>query len=736
MPRCFSLFLLFCLSLNSFAQEFGAPQSNPAPPNFLEAAPAPPVTVTLVADVSAMQPGKPFRLGVKIQHGAGWHSYWKNSGSIEQGPKITWELPAGAKAGELQWPAPEVLKVPLEPGKPETKTSYAYGHDYILWSEVTPSADLAAGSSAVFKAKAVIQVCKEQCIQKTVNLELTLPVAAEAAPDAREQALFQAPVPAVPDAWEISASETQNVVTLKLTPKAGANAPLKDVTFLSANPDLNAQAPQTFEKEGESVLLGIPVITGEEAPTRSAHATGLLLSPQGFGPDGKPAAIAVDVPLKSEAATSNGEVAPGASTPAGNLPSVPAPPAGFGGTALIYALGFLGGLILNIMPCVFPVIGLKILGFVRQAGQDKRKIVMHGLVFTAGVLLSFLALTTVILLVRRAGGTLTWGAQLSYPWVVFLMMVVTLVFGLSLAGLFEIGTSATAAGGDLTRKKGYAGSFFSGLFATLISTPCSAPLLGAALSYMFTLPPVQSVLYSQVIGLGLATPYLLLSLFPQLASKLPRPGAWMESFKQFMAFPLFATTAWLVYVIADQVGDAGVYGASGLLKVMLGLTVVAMGCWIYGRWSAPERPEKTQRLALVLGVLVLAGGMWLGWPNQVSATDKTAVNWQKWTPELQAKLIAEGKPVYVDFTAKWCQTCLTNKRVYEGQAVKDVLQKKGVVLLKADKTADNPVVDNELKRLGKEAIPVNALYLPGQAEPHILPEFLTEANVLEALGKF
>ena len=186
-----SFFLLFCLSLNAFAQDFGAPA--PAKPNFLDAAPAPPVTVTLVADVSAIQPGKPFRLGVKIQHGAGWHSYWKNSGSIEQGPKITWELPAGTKAGDLQWPAPEVLKVPLEPGKAETKTSYAYAHDHLLWSEVTPPADTAAGSSLTFKAKAVIQVCKEQCIQKSVSLELTLPVAVAAVPDAKEQTLFQVP---------------------------------------------------------------------------------------------------------------------------------------------------------------------------------------------------------------------------------------------------------------------------------------------------------------------------------------------------------------------------------------------------------------------------------------------------------------------------------------------------------------------------------------------------------------
>lgn len=715
MPRHYFLFLLFCLSLNAFAQEFGTP---PPKADFLNEAPAPPVTVSLVADVSAIQAGKPFRLGVKIQHGAGWHSYWKNSGSIEQGPKITWELPAGAKAGELQWPAPEVRKVPLEPGKPETKNSYAYSHDYILWSEVIPAADLAAGSSAVFKVKAVVQVCKEQCIQKTFNLDLTLPVAAEAVPDPKERALFQVAIPAVLDAWKVSASESNNVVTLRLDPKDGANAEVKEAVFLSANPDLDAQAAQTLKKGGQSILISVPVATGEDAPPRSSTVAGIMLSPQGFGVGGKPAAMAISAPIQAGAAT-------GAITSSGGN----AAPVGFAGLMGIYFAGFLGGLILNIMPCVFPVIGLKILSFARQAGQDKSKIVLHALTFTAGVLISFLALTTIILLVRRAGGTLTWGAQLSYPWFVFPLMAVTLVFGLSLAGLFEIGESATTVGGDLTRKKGYAGSFFSGLFATLISTPCSAPFLGSALVYMFTLPPVQSVLFSQVIGLGLASPYLLLSCFPQLASKLPRPGAWMESFKQFMAFPLFATTAWLAWVIAEQVGNAEIYGDFGFLKVMLGLTVIAMGCWIYGRWSAPERPAKTQRMAMALGILVLAGGVWLGWPVQSPSV------WKKWSPELQAQLVSEGKPVYVDFTAKWCQTCQTNKRVYSYKTVMDTLKKKGVILLKADKSGENPAADKELQRLRKDAIPVNTLYVPGTPEPLILPEFLTEANVLEALNK-
>jgi thiol:disulfide interchange protein len=395
---------------------------------------------------------------------------------------------------------------------------------------------------------------------------------------------------------------------------------------------------------------------------------------------------------------------------------------------LVFA--FIGGLILNVMPCVFPVLGIKIMSVVQQAGGDKRQVLMHGLAYTVGILICFWALGGLVISLGK-----TWGFQLQSPGFVFGLAVFFLIFGLNMAGVFEIGASAVGVGANLQAKHGLSGSFFSGLLAVVVATPCSAPFLGSALGYTVTLPGVQAMLMFTMIGIGLASPFLVLSLVPSLVAALPRPGAWMESFKQGMSFLLFGTVVFLVWVLT------GMIEGQPMLFLLFGLVVVALGCWIYGRWSLPHKPKRTRLIAVVLAGLAVVGGLAFGWPEAEVATveegshSEGGLTWEAWSPEKVAALRAVGKAVYIDYTAKWCFTCQVNKRVYKDPAVKQAIADKRVVLLKADWTNEDPRISQALSELGKAAVPVNVLYLPGVKEPVVLDELLSADGVVKAIGQ-
>lgn len=394
--------------------------------------------------------------------------------------------------------------------------------------------------------------------------------------------------------------------------------------------------------------------------------------------------------------------------------------------ASLLLLAFAGGLILNIMPCVFPVLGIKIMSVVNQSGEDRRQVVLHGLAYTIGVLVSFWALASVLLALRAAGGQIAWGFQLQSPIFVFLLTVFLFAFGLNMAGLFEVGSSAVGVGSDLTRKSGLGGSFFSGLLATVVATPCAAPFLAPALAYALSLNAIPSLLFFTVIGLGLASPYLVLSLFPKLVGLLPRPGPWMESFKQAMSFLMFATAAFLLWTLAGMVDEYG------LLKTLFGLVIVSLACWIYGRWSVPFKPRATRIKAVVLSLLLLVGGLNLAWPE---STKHDGLDWQEWSPEKVQALRDEKKPVYIDFTARWCATCQTNKLTYRSKPLQEEFKRRGIVTLKADWTNNDPRITQALADLDKAAVPVNILYVPDRKEPVMLPEILTVEVVKTALAE-
>lgn len=661
------------------------------------------VEAELLAEDASIQPGRPFAVGLRMRMDEHWHTYWENPGDSGMATTIEWTLPEGFSAGEIQWPVPErVLTPPL--------VSYGYEGEILLITEITPPADLATGAPVTLRAHAEWLMCREQCIPGEADLELTLPVSSEPPrPDSKTADLFaraRERQPIAPERpWPAVFSAAQNELTLAVDLPPDVELEADGIYFYPTT--LEAVAPgadQVTTVQDGRLLLRLTMSEYAEKPP--AELAGVLTAANGFPPDHPGRAIRITARPGDVAA-----VAGGAAT--GSAPSL----------ARVLPLAFLGGLILNLMPCVFPVLGIKIMGFVNQAGADRRRVTLHGVVFTAGVLVSFWILAAALLALRAGGEQLGWGFQLQSPAFVFALAVILLAFGLNLSGVFEFGLAATGIGGSLQTKGGYAGSFFTGVLATVVATPCAAPFLAPALGAALTLPAASSLTLFTVIAVGLSTPYLVLSAFPNLVRLLPRPGPWMETFKQLMAFPLYATVAFLVWVLAGQVENEDAF-----LRTLGAFVLIAMALWGYGRWTQHGGTTGRRAFGYAFAALGLAGGLFLGYPRDV------ADPWQEWRPGMAEQLRDEGRIVYVDFTARWCATCKVNKlTVFSSDEVKEAFARLGVVQLKADWTNRDEEITRALAKFGRSAVPFNLIYAPGREEPIQLPEVLTPGIVLDAL---
>ena len=684
------------------------------------------VRATLVAADSAIQPGRPFTVALRLQHKEHWHTYWINPGT-GLATSLAWKLPEGWKAGEILWPVPKVLR-----DKKGNVTGNGYEDDLLLPVTLTPPADLTPGSRVQLKAMADWLMCEDVCIPGNAEVSLSLPVAAEVPAPAPEWGAkigaVLARLPRADAAWTVSASRVGGEITLTIR-AAGATGAVHapgTLHFFAADGLVAYDLPQVLTTEGGVYALKLKA--DASAPADAKRLVGVVTAANGWKADGTLPGLAVDVAFAAapaaSAAKSPAAAASGGGSTAGAAGSL-------AGTLL---LAFLGGLILNLMPCVFPVLGIKILGFVNQAGHQRGRIVAHGLVFTGGVVASFWLLAGALAVLRAGGDQLGWGFQLQSAPFVYGLAVLLLVFGMNMSGVFEFGLSATAVGGDLQMKSGYAGSFFTGVLATVVATPCSAPFLAPALGAALAVPPLESFAIFTSIAVGLSTPYLMLSIFPDAVKVLPRPGAWMETFKQFMAFPLYGTVGYLVWVLAAQTSE------EGFLWTLLSLAVIALAVWIYGRWNAPGASAGRARFGVVGLIVVGAAGLWLGWPRPVNASatpaagQPPAVVWDAWSPEAVAKLRSEGRVIYVDFTARWCATCQTNKKiVFASDEVLRHFAENRIVTLRADWTNKDPRITAELARFQRSAVPFNVIWKPGRDEPVILPELLTPGIVLDAL---
>ena len=708
LPRLFSLCALALAALLPFAR--GAESH---------------VQASLVAADTSIQPGKPFTVALRFEHDPHWHTYWSNPGTGLP-TSLAWHLPPGFTAGEIQWPAPHLL-IDHSGGI----IGNGYEGELFLPVTITPPASLKPGTDVELVADADWLMCEEICVPGKATVRLTLPVSPTApAPDPSWDKKIRTVVQGLPRtdaAWNVSATRDAKNVTITVTPAfAGHRDHLpKDLYFFSDDNLTAYDQPQTAKDEGQGRYTVIIPLT-PDAPKDAPKLLGVLTSETGWLADGSLRGLRVEAPLASVTA----------STPIAHNPSPMAvPPAsGLGGTLL---LALIGGMILNLMPCVFPVLGIKILGFVNQAGHERGKVIAHGLMFALGVLLSFWTLATVLAVLRAGGSQLGWGFQLQSPAFVFVLAAAMLVFGMNMSGVFEIGLSATSVGGELQTKSGLAGSFFTGVLATVVATPCSAPFLAPALGAALSLSTAESFAIFTAIAIGLSLPYLLLSIFPAAVKLLPRPGAWMETFKQFMAFPLYATVGYLIWVLAGQTGE------ESFQSVLFGLVLIAMGVWVYGRWRAPGASPGRARFG-VIGLLVLLGaGGWLGWPQNAAAKNAAAqaagapeIVWEKWSPETVTKLRSENRIIYVDFTARWCATCQANKKlVFHNDEVLRYFHGQNIATLRGDWTNQDPAITAELAKYQRSAVPFNLIWKPGQDAPTLLPELLTPGTVLDALKK-
>jgi len=663
----------------------------------------------LISEVSACAPGQPFWIAVRVKIDPDWHIYWINYGEAGEATKLAWELSPGWKPGPVLWPTPQRQ---LTAGLMD----YIYEGTVLLITQVTPPSDLKPGDSAILKAKIHWMACADVCLLPTdteVSLDLPVATAPQFNPEAKsllDQA--RAALPQPPAMFDVTAWRQGDKLLLGLEPKPGAGvaAELKDVYFFSADGLTQPAAQQILHHTNRGWVLEMSRLAS--VPVEAKSLSGVLTVNGSWVSSGNISALAISPTLASEPPTQFAGVVqtPGAAVELGSLLG-------------ILALGFLGGLILNVMPCVFPVLGIKVLGFVKQAGAERQRVVLHGLTFTGGVIVSMWALVGVLLALRAGGAQLGWGFQLQEPKFVLGLAIFFLLFALSLSGVFEIGGSFIGLGSELTARKGIAGSFFQGVLAVVVATPCTAPLLAPALGAAFALPTWQAFLAFTCIALGLASPYLALSLFPGLAQKLPRPGAWMETFKQFMAFPLYATVGFLIFTLNGQIS------AEWFLNVLFALVLVAMAAWFYGRYAVPAASPARRRAGKIGGLLLLmAGTAWAYWPVQ-------EMNWEPWSTARVAELQKEGRPAYVDFTARWCTNCWVNEQiVFHSADVLKAIEEKHVALLRADLTKPDPVITAELARFGRVGVPFNLVYVPGRDDPIVLPTALTPGIVLDALN--
>ncbi|WP_035601027.1 thioredoxin family protein [Haloferula sp. BvORR071] len=653
----------------------------------------------LIPEVSAVQPGKPFTVALLLSHPEGWHSYFANSGGIEQPVTIQWTLPEGASAGPLQYPVPHVHEGPLNKG-------FIFEGSPVFLIEITPPASLKPDSKFELKGKAAWQICNPlNCVDEDLKIALSLPVKAAAEIDAAQSALFaqaRAEGPASPAGWNFRSENAGKQVRLLVTPPAGTTMPT-DIDFI---PEVRYLASvsqgSTVSQQGGDWVFTLNRVTENVLGKieQGKEVSGMLVSKSAL--DTKSGAHAVLVPSHA-------------------FSKPPAKPLSLADFLPVLGGMLIGGLILNLMPCVFPVLGLKIMGFVQQSGQDRRKVAMHGFAFAIGVLISFWVISGILFVLREnSTAEIGWGYQLQNKWFVYGLVMLFYVFGLSMFGLFEIGASATGVGGKLQSKDGLTGSFFSGVLATIAATPCSAPILGPAIGAAIVLPTVQFFTAFTVMALGLALPYLLLSLFPKLIDMLPRPGAWMESFKQAMSFLLIGAAGFFFWVYMDHVEP------DVLLLVIFGMVFIAMAGWIYGRWATPYRSAKARNIGRFATVLFAALGFYL------ATGPYKGLHWERWSQGKVDDYLDKDVPVYVDFTAKWCATCQVNKKVAYTPEVVALFKERGIIPLRADKTKPDPEIDAKVAEFGRAAIPVNVLYVPGK-DPIVTPEILTPDYMKELI---
>jgi thiol:disulfide interchange protein/DsbC/DsbD-like thiol-disulfide interchange protein len=684
------------------------------------------VKARLVSEVASVGPGQTFTVALELDIRDGWHTYWRNPGDSGEPTKLAWQLPPGFTAGDIAWTTPHRFEIaPL--------VNYGYAKHAVHMVQITAPKDLKAGAPVSLAAKASWLVCSDVCIPEDANLQLSLPGSAQAGSvDPASAALFTNARSELPSAQPAptSARIAGDKLIITLGPEWGAT--LSQITSLAFYPydegGIEYATPQTLTRGKGTVDLAMKV--GYQPPKAGAIRGVLVVTERnGTQTDVVPIEIGADFSGAGAAdikpAARFAPLAQSNKEPEHSLP-----------TLLLFAV--LGGLILNLMPCVFPVLSIKALNVMEQAKKHPAAVRAKGLVFAAGVIVSMLCLAGILLMLRAGGEQLGWGFQLQSPLFVTLLVYLLLAVGLNLSGVFEVGGGLAGVGDNLTQGDSYSASFFTGVLATLVATPCSAPFMAPAVGAALTQAPFNALCIFAALGVGISLPFVLLSFAPWMRRVLPKPGAWMDTLKQVFAFPVYATAAWLLWVVAQETSPFGLGAA------LAGSILVALAAWSFQKSRSSVGGGRVTVIATAVISLLLAIFLPIRFADVAAATPSDSAQarpgvdeWQPYSAARVTELNAAGRPLLVNFTASWCLTCLVNERnAFSDAAVQEIFRAKQVTLMKGDWTNRDPAITKALAAFGRAGVPLYVVYnsKPGVSEPVILPQILTAGVVQSAFA--
>jgi thiol:disulfide interchange protein/DsbC/DsbD-like thiol-disulfide interchange protein len=682
----------------------------------------------LVSEVNSIAPGQAFWVALQLDIRDGWHTYWRNPGDSGQATKLLWQLPPGFTAGDIVWTTPHRFDLaPL--------VNYGYAKQAVHLVQITAPKDIKVGAPVSLAAKAGWLVCSDVCIPEGADLQLTLPVSAQPGGiDPAEAALFATARSELPSAQPAASTARIEGDRLVITLGPAWGAALSQIKSLAFFPydegGIEYAAPQTLTRGKDAIELSMKI--GYEPPKPGA-IRGVLVATEQSGAESQvvPIEIAADFAgagagaAQSKAGPRFAPLPRAATEPAASLP-------------ILVLLAVLGGMILNLMPCVFPVLSIKAIGLVEQAKKHPATVRTKGVVFAAGVISSMLCLAAVLLVLRAGGEQIGWGFQLQSPLFVTLMVYLLFAVGLNLSGVFEIGGGLAGVGDGLTQGDGYRASFFTGVLTTLVATPCTAPFMAAAVGAALTQSALFALCIFAALGFGLALPYLSLSFAPWLRRALPKPGAWMDTLKQVFAFPIYASAAWLLWVLAQQTSSIGLGAA------LAGTILIALAAWAYQKSNSSSGGGRITVLATAGLALIIAVILPVRFADVAAAPSGAGVKsaqsdgqWQPYSAARVAELKLAGRPLLVNFTASWCLTCLVNERnAFADSTVQEIFRDKKVILMKGDWTNRDPAITQALAAFGRAGVPLYVVYNSrrGSTEPQVLPQILTAGVVQSAFA--
>jgi thiol:disulfide interchange protein len=686
------------------------------------------VKARLVSEVESVAPGQVFWVALELNIRDGWHTYWRNPGDSGQATSLAWQLPPGFTAGDIVWTTPHRFEIaPL--------VNYGYAKQAMHLVRITAAKDLKAGTPAVLAAKASWLVCSDVCIPEGADLQLTMPVSAQTGGiDPKESSLFTAARSELPSAQPAPTSARIQGDQLVITLGSDWGATLSQIKSLSFFPydegGIEYATPQKLARTKDAVELSMKV--GYQPP-KAGIIRGVLVVSEQNGTQADTVSIEIGADFSGTGAGANQVKAGARLAPPAQAHQEPEH-----SLIVLMLLAMLGGLILNLMPCVFPVLSIKAISVVEQAKKHPGIVRIKGLVFAAGVISSMLALAAVLLGLRAGGEEIGWGFQLQSPLFVTLLIYLLLAVGLNLSGVFEFGGGLAGVGDGLTHGDGYRASFFTGLLTTLVATPCTAPFMAPALGAALTQPAINALCIFAALGIGLSLPFVLLSFAPWMRSVLPKPGAWMDTLKQVFAFPIYASAAWLLWVLSHETSSFGLGAA------LAGTVLIGLAAWAYQKSASSSGGGKVTVLVTAAASLLLAIILPVRFADVATAAPsdsaqiKTGTDeWQPYSAARVAELTAAGRPLLVNFTASWCLTCLVNERnAFSDSAVQAIFRDKKVTLMKGDWTNRDPAITHALAAFGRAGVPLYVVYnsKPGSTEPLVLPQLLTAGVVQSAFA--